>query len=219
MKATHLINIVLALAVLGLSVLFAVAKHQQPKADIRIIHSDTLMPMNIRHDLHANGFTFFRGGHDTNGILLCVAGENGVSSNAMTIGWGGLGTLWRKDVVTVYVAEKRFTKHLLDKAEYFTVMTFDAERGDILDYMGSHSGRDGDKAAALGLHTSFTANGTPYYDEAKTVMECRIIYREQFNPKGFGDVPREMYADFPAGLHTQYIGEVVGAWTKEKVTH
>lgn len=28
------------------------------------------------------------------------------------------------------------------------------------------SGRDGDKALALGLHTAYTANGTPYYTEA-----------------------------------------------------
>ena len=32
----------------------------------------------------------------------------------------------------------------------------------------------GDKAQALGLHTAYTANGTPYYTEATIVIECKI---------------------------------------------
>ena len=28
------------------------------------------------------------------------------------------------------------------------------------------------------------------------------------------DVPKRMYANFPAGIHSMYIGEVVNAWKK-----
>ena len=36
-----------------------------------------------------------------------------------------------------------------------------------------------------------------------------------FDPQGFkSDVPKQMYANFPAGIHTMYIGEVVNAWKK-----
>ena len=66
----------------------------------------------------------------------------------MTIGWGGIGTLWGRTALTVYVAEKRYTKEFLDKAEYFTVMAFDVEQSKVLNYMGTKSGRDGDKAQA-----------------------------------------------------------------------
>ena len=36
-----------------------------------------------------------------------------------------------------------------------------------------------------------------------------------FDPQGFkSDAPKQMYANFPAGIHSMYIGEVVNAWKK-----
>ena len=138
---------------------------------------------------------------------------------------GGIGTLWGRTALTVYVAEKRYTKEFLDKAEYFTVMAFDVEQirsaegrlqgKKVLNYMGTKSGRDGDKAQALGLHTAYTANGTPYYTEATMLIECKIMYAAPFDPQYFkSDVPKNMYANFPAGIHSMYIGEVINAWKK-----
>ena len=162
----------------------------------------------VEQDFADNGFSWFR-----HALLLAVGDKQ--SSNAMTIGWGGIGTLWRKTSVTVYVAEKRYTKHLMDGAQYFTVMAFDDRKDEIMEYMGTHSGRDGDKAQALNLHTAYTANGAPYYVEASLVLECRTMYAAPFDPKCFkDDVPRQMYSNFPAGVHTMYIGEVTGAWKK-----
>jgi len=164
--------------------------------------------INVKEDFTENGFQWF---HDAE---LLAAG-NKEKSNAMTIGWGGIGTLWGRTALTVYVAEKRYTKEFMDKAEYFTVMAFDVEHSKVLRYMGTKSGRDEDKASALGLHTAYTANGTPYYTEAEMVIECKIMYAAPFDPQKFkSDVPKRMYANFPAGVHTMYIGEVVNAWKK-----
>ena len=183
---------------------------------------------NVREDFTENGFQWF---HDAE---LLAAGDK-EKSNAMTIGWGGIGTLWGRTALTVYVAEKRYTKEFLDKAEYFTVMAFDVEQSrsaegrlqgkKVLNYMGTKSGRDGDKAQALGLHTAYTANGTPYYTEAAMVIECKIMYAAPFEPQYFkSDAPKKMYArsaegrsqgeNFPAGIHSMYIGEVINAWKK-----
>ena len=75
--------------------------------------------------------------------------------------------------------------------------------------------RDGDKAKALKLHTAYTENGTPYYVEADVVLECRTMYAAPFDPQYFkDDVPKQMYSNFPASVHTMYIGEVVNAWKK-----
>lgn len=162
----------------------------------------------VEQDFTDNGFNWFR--H----ALLLAAGDK-QQSNAMTIGWGGIGTLWRKTAVTVYVAERRYTKHFMDNALYFTVMAFTDRKEEILEYMGTKSGRDGDKAKALNLHTAYTENGTPYYVEADLVLECRTMYAAPFDPKNFKDeVPKQMYSNFPAGVHTMYIGEVVNAWKK-----
>ncbi|MBR0023684.1 MAG: flavin reductase [Muribaculaceae bacterium] len=162
----------------------------------------------VEQDFTDNGFNWFR--H----ALLLAAGDH-KHSNAMTIGWGGIGTLWRKTAVTVYVAERRYTKHFMDNEQYFTVMAFTDRKEEILEYMGTKSGRDGDKAKALNLHTAYTENGTPYYVEADLVLECRTMYAAPFDPKNFKDeVPKQMYSNFPAGVHTMYIGEVVNAWKK-----
>ena len=163
---------------------------------------------NVMDDFADNGFRWF---HDAQ---LLAAGDN-VKSNAMTIGWGGIGTLWGRPALTVYVAEKRYTKEFMDRSAYFTVMAFDVEYSKVLNYMGTKSGRDGDKAKALGLHTAYTENGTPYYTEATMVIECKLMYAAPFDPKGFkSEVPKRMYSFFPAGIHSMYIGEVVNAWKK-----
>lgn len=163
---------------------------------------------NVREDFQENGFEWF---HEAE--LLCAGDKQ--QSNAMTIGWGGIGTLWGRTALTVYVAEKRYTKEFMDRAQYFTVMAFDVEQSKVLNYMGSKSGRDGDKAKALGLHTAYTANGTPYYTEANMVIECKIMYAAPFESQYFkSEAPKNMYANFPAGIHSMYIGEVINAWKK-----
>ena len=196
MKKVQLITALLA--ILSLSAAPAMAQEESGFKKI-----------DVRKDFTENGFQWF---HDAE---LLAAG-NREKSNAMTIGWGGIGTLWGRTALTVYVAEKRYTKEFMDQAEYFTVMAFGVEHGNVLRYMGTKSGRNEDKAAALGLHTAYTANGTPYYTEAEMVIECKIMYAAPFDAQYFkSDVPRNMYANFPAGVHSMYIGEVVNAWKKE----
>jgi len=164
--------------------------------------------INVVEDFSDNGFQWFRDAQ-------LLASGNKEKSNAMTIGWGGIGTLWGKPAMTVYVAEQRYTKQFMDASEYFTVMTFGVENSKVLTYMGTKSGRDGDKAAALGLHTAYTPNGAPYYTEAEMVIECKTMYAAPFDPKYFkSEVPRNRYKDSPAGIHTMYIGEVTNAWKK-----
>ena len=164
--------------------------------------------INVVEDFSDNGFQWFRDAQ-------LLASGNREKSNAMTIGWGGIGTLWGKTAMTVYVAEQRYTKQFMDTSEYFTVMTFGVENSKVLTYMGTKSGRDGDKAAALGLHTAYTPNGAPYYTEAEMVIECKTMYAAPFDPKYFkSEVPKNRYKNFPAGIHSMYIGEVTNAWKK-----
>lgn len=170
-------------------------------------------PLDLDADWDENPFTWFKG----QGLLLAVGDKD--NNNAMTIGWGALGNVWSKlgpNTVTVYVAEGRYTYEFMEKYDYFTVMAFDKEDARILGYMGTHSGRDGDKAAHLGLHTLYTENGTPYYEEAELVLECKILYRAPFLKEGMNEEVRKFYENFDAGVHHMYIGNVVGAWIKKK---
>ena len=196
MKIHHFIKAILASAML-FATLNAFAQEQEGFKKI-----------DVKEDFTENGFQWFRDAE------LLAAGDK-EKSKAMTIGWGGIGTLWGRTSLTVYVAEKRYTKEFMDKAEYFTVMAFNVKDSKVLNYMGTKSGRDGDKAQALGLHTAYTENGTPYYTEAAMVIECKIMYAAPFDPQYFkSDAPKRMYANFPAGIHSMYIGEVVNAWKR-----
>lgn len=164
----------------------------------------------VNEDFLLNPFNYFT---QPGGLLVCAGDRN--KSNAMTIGWGALGTLWghKTNTVTVYVAERRYTHEFMEASDYFTIMTFKDQ--NVLRYMGTKSGRDGDKAAALGLHVAYTENGTPYYEEAECVIECKKIYSDTFDPEKFtDDVPRNFYDGFEAGYHTVYIGKVVKAMKK-----
>ena len=195
MQKRSFITVLMAIMMMAVTPAFAQEDNGFKKFDVKV-------------DFTENGFQWFQDAE------LLAAGDK-KKSNAMTIGWGGIGTLWGRTALTVYVAEKRYTKEFMDKAEYFTVMAFDVEQSKVLNYMGTKSGRDGDKAKALGLHTAYTANGTPYYTEATMVIECKIMYTAPFEPQYFkSDAPKNMYANFPAGIHSMYIGEVVNAWKK-----
>lgn len=172
----------------------------------------TFKPLDLEKDWDENPFTWFKG----QGLLLAVGDKE--NNNAMTIGWGALGNVWSKigpQTVTVYVAEGRYTYEFMEKYDYFTVMAFDDDDARILGYMGTHSGRDGDKAAHLGLHTLYTENGTPYYEEAELVLECKTIYRAPFEKQGMSEEVKKFYENFDAGVHHMYIGNVVGAWIKD----
>ena len=60
--------------------------------------------------------------------LIVVKGKN--EDNAMTIAWGQLGILWSRPTMTVYVRNNRYTKHLLDEADTFSVCFFSNEYKD-----------------------------------------------------------------------------------------
>ena len=177
----------------------AVVAQQPRKTDFKAF--------DVRESFRVNPFIYA----DGDGLLL--ASGDSVLSNAMTIGWFNMGTLWdHKPTVTVYVRESRHTFSLMEQHPWFSVMYFNDKK--VLQYMGSHSGRDGDKAAALGLHVAYTENGTPYYEEAELVLECRMLYKAPFEQESFmTDMPQKYYAKGEANHHL-YIGEVVNALRK-----
>lgn len=180
---------------------------KQPIAEDRPIQESDFVEFDYTQSPNLNPFTWFKG----NGLLLASGDVR--RHNAMTIGWGAMGNVWGHNVntITVYVAPARYTYEFMERYQYFTVMVFDEDRKDVLEYMGTHSGRDGNKDEALGLHVAYTEHGAPYYLEAREVYECEVIYRDGFDQRGFEEIPRKRYENFPAGIHHQYIGRIVSA--------
>ena len=136
---------------------------------------------------------------------LLTAGS-GESFNTMTISWGGMGTIWNKPVVTVYVRPSRYTYKFMEESEYFTVSFYPEERRSDLALLGRLSGRDGDKLAKTALTPREVPHGVSF-EEAESTIVCRKLYAQDLDRAGM--LPE--VADGPErdDVHRMYIGEVV----------
>ena len=142
-----------------------------------------------------------------------ISAEKDGAVNTMTASWGGIGVLWGKNVVTVYIRPQRYTREFVDAAAYFTVTLFSGHKRE-LNVLGSKSGRDGNKIAEVGFHLK-SVGGQPTFREGKTASVCRKLYRGQFQPEQFID-PKIAHENYPQkDFHYVYIGEIVGVYQNE----
>lgn len=159
-------------------------------------------------DLKFNPFTMI----NQEWMLLTAGNEQ--KCNTMTVSWGSLGILWNKPVATVYVRPTRYTLEFLDREESFSLCVFDEKYRPALNFCGSHSGRDGDKIKAAGLTPVFES-GTPCFAEAKMVLICKKLYRQDFDPACFLD-PSLDAANYPKkDYHKMFIGSIEKVLVKE----
>lgn len=137
---------------------------------------------------------------------LVTAGDE-AGFNAMTVSWGGLGVLWGRDVVTVYLRPQRYTKQFVDAADRFTLSFYAPEHKRALEVLGSKSGRDSDKVAEVGF-TPLFVDGTVAFEQASLVLVCRKLYADDIRPERFVDpsIDGEAYPEHD--YHTFYVGEV-----------
>lgn len=150
--------------------------------------------------------------------MLVTAGNQERGYNTMTASWGHLGSIWGHGgglpTAVVYLRPQRYTKEFVDREELFTITVFPEEYKKALGYLGSHSGRDGDKVAVAGLTPVFEGDYT-YFAEAKLTLVCRKLYRGTIRPEGFMDqgFVEEYYPN--RDFHDFYIGEIVKALVAE----
>lgn len=135
--------------------------------------------------------------------------------NPMTVSWGGMGTLWMKPVVTVYVRPTRHTYGLLNAHPEFTLNFMDEGAKPALTLCGSKSGRDIDKWAAAGLAPEKSESvEVPRVAGAKLSFECRVLSTAEVDPSRFLDPALEkLYA--AKDYHRVFFGEVVGAYAAQ----
>lgn len=130
------------------------------------------------------------------------------SYNTMTASWGGFGILWNKNICFCVVRPTRYTYNFIDKSNTFSLSFFDDKYREALQFCGSHSGKDVDKAASTGLTPVAGNNGTVYFNEARLVMECKKLYFQDISPKNFMDI--NLDKNYPhKDYHRMYIGEII----------
>lgn len=155
------------------------------------------------------------------GLLLAAGDFDKKDYNCMTVGWGSFGVMWNKPFALVVVRPTRHTWHFMEKSDSFTLCAFSEEYRPALDYLGSHSGREGDKVKASGL-TPIASRvvRSPGFQEAELVVECRKIYFGDLDPSHFLDPQIE--ESYPKkDYHRMYFGWIVAVsgtsdWRREE---
>lgn len=140
--------------------------------------------------------------------LLLTAGDRD-SANTMTASWGGMGVLWNKPVVTVYVRPQRYTYQFMERSDYFTVAFFDESWRQALNLCGSKSGREVDKVNECGFSLAYGEGDAPYFQEAQLVLVCKKLYFDDIEPSHFltPDIDPKNYPN--KDYHRMYIGQVM----------
>ncbi|HBN83367.1 MAG TPA: flavin reductase [Clostridiales bacterium] len=145
------------------------------------------------------------------GVFLSARDED--KDNVMTIGWGSIGVMWGKPVLTVVVRYSRYTAELLKNSDVFTVSV--PKAGDMKEELricGKVSGRDMDKFEKAGLTKAQgrTVNA-PVILGCETQFECKILYRQSMEPNLLdGEIDKRHYTDHD--YHVFYIGEIVDCY-------
>jgi len=141
--------------------------------------------------------------------MLLTAGDFQLKRyNTMTIAWGSIGTIWNKPFVQVLVRPQRYTHLFMEEFGTFTVSTFRPAYHEALQLLGSKSGRDVNKIAESGLTpTASSVVAAPSFAEANLVIECRKVYWQDMDPKGF--LTPAIAANYPKqDYHRIYFGEI-----------
>jgi flavin reductase (DIM6/NTAB) family NADH-FMN oxidoreductase RutF len=133
--------------------------------------------------------------------------------NMMTASWGGWGVLWNRKVCFCVIRPQRYTRQFVEEADIFSLSYFSEEHRRALDFCGSRSGRDVNKASACGLIPVELAHGLISFAEARLIIGCRKIYFQDLDPAHFLDPSiGDLYPQ--RDYHRMYLGEVLGCWQK-----
>lgn len=147
--------------------------------------------------------------------MLVSAGDR-EKFNMMTASWGGMGFLWNRPVLFLFIRPERYTREFIDAKNMLTVSFLDAEHRIAHSICGSKSGREIDKVAATGLTPYFTEAGNPAFEEARLTLECKVVYRSEIEAAKFLDTtvfPR-WYDEANGNAHLVYIAEIENVWEK-----
>jgi len=142
------------------------------------------------------------------GLLLVTQGKDG-KPNAMTIGWGTVGTVWGQPMFVVLVRPSRYSYGLLEENGDFTVNVMPDAMEDVILYCGTVSGRDADKFADKGLAPMPAVEvNAPIIAESRIAYECRTVGTTDLLPEGLEEAIRQ--SAYPKDdYHRVYFGKIL----------
>ena len=151
--------------------------------------------------------------------FLVTAGSKD-SWNTMTAAWGGFGFLWNQPVTYTFIRYSRYTYEFMEQNSHHTLSFFDPEWEKALNFCGSHSGRDTDKAAETGLlpipldKVKNVTGSSIGFAQASSIIITKKLYSGEISPDGFSSM--EIHDLYPKkDYHRVYIGGVEAILVKE----
>ncbi|MBQ8514186.1 MAG: flavin reductase [Ruminococcus sp.] len=134
--------------------------------------------------------------------------------NTMTASWGFMGVMWGKPTFICAVRTNRYTYSFMEESEVFTLCFFEKAYRPALQFCGTKSGRDHDKAKETGL-TPIEIDGVMAFAEASRIFVCKKCYSEMMKEEAFTEsaVYDKWYGTDP--LHKQFFGEILAVYEKE----
>jgi flavin reductase (DIM6/NTAB) family NADH-FMN oxidoreductase RutF len=134
--------------------------------------------------------------------------------NTMTASWGTLGILWNKPVAICFIRPQRHTFQFMEQHNYFTLSFLEEKYRDILNFCGSHSGKDTNKIVRTGLIPVELGAESISYEQARLVFECRKLYADFIKTENF--LVREIIdRNYPGkDFHRFFIGEIVNCYSR-----
>jgi flavin reductase (DIM6/NTAB) family NADH-FMN oxidoreductase RutF len=131
-------------------------------------------------------------------LIVGSFGEDG-KPNLMNAAWGGI-CCSQPPSVAVSLREATLTYHNILHSEAFSIGIPSRDQVQIADYVGVVSGRDHDKFLDTGLSVlKSTRVNAPIAAELPFSLECKLVQHHKL------------------GLHTIFIGEIVGILADEAV--
>ena len=142
------------------------------------------------------------------GVFLCTG--DGSRNNVMTIGWGGVLTMFGTGCFLAPVRASRFSYGLLRKNGAFTVCVPERYMKQELTFAGTESGRNVDKFVGHGLTPAPAISvNVPVVKECGLKIECEPIgFAEQNAAFLTPEVIRRWYPTMD-DLHTLFLGKIV----------
>ncbi len=139
---------------------------------------------------------------------MLITAEKGGKVNTMTASWGGLGIMWGKNVAFVTIRPQRYTNEFVKSSDTFSLSFYDESYRKTLAYLGRVSGRDENKVEKSELTVAYD-NGTPYFEEANTVLICKKLYAQPYTKDSFVDksIIQDSYPE--KDFHILYIADIV----------
>jgi flavin reductase (DIM6/NTAB) family NADH-FMN oxidoreductase RutF len=150
--------------------------------------------------------------------MLITAGDVSVSRgnwNTMTASWGSFGELWGRDVALMWIRPSRHTFGFANANVLFTLSFFTPARHDALSLCGSKSGRDIDKAAAVGLTPIVFDNGAIGFKEASENVVCKKLYTQDIEPSRFLDPSIDKECYHGSDYHRLFVGEILSLFIRK----